>query len=406
MRSRSWLQILAMALLALFSAAPPAAGSGFALYEMGARASALGGAMVARADDPSALFFNPAGITQLPGLQFMAGFTAIMPTVEIDTHLGPLTQVNNMRETPFFPPHLYGTYQLSPRVWLGMGIFAPFGLGVEFSPTWPGRINNIKTSISSMDLNPTIAVKVNDQISLAAGLDVMYFNFYMRRDLPLPLLGFQDTSLKGDSWGVGANVGVHFKPADFLAIGVSYRSQVKQTVGADAKFAPAAFLNADASGSIILPDMILAGVMFKPIPRLSLEVGCIWTHWGLFHQLDFKFNNPLGTLSEPKKWHDAWRWHLGAEYRVNDWLDLRAGYIFDQEPMSDLDADFIVPTSDRHFFCVGPGFRWRQFTLDLSYSYMFMGDLDVKVSRALGFVPATYSDRHAHLVGATLGYKF
>jgi long-chain fatty acid transport protein len=406
MRSPSWLQLVVPALLALFLGSGPASGSGFALFEMGARASALGGAMVGRADDPSALFFNPAGITQLPGLQTMAGFTAIMPAVEIDTHLGPLTQANHMRGTTFFPPHLYGTYQLSPRVWLGMGIFAPFGLGVEFSPTWPGRSNNIKTAISSMALNPTIAVKVNNQISLAAGLDLMYFNFYMRRALPLPLLGFQDTSLKGDSWGVGFNAGVHFKPADFLAVGVSYRSQVKQTVGADAQFAPATFLNSGATGSVILPDMILAGVMIKPIPRLSLEVGFIWTHWGLFRQLDFRFNNPLGTLSEPKKWHDAWRWHLGAEYRVTDWLDLRAGYIYDQEPMSDLNADFIVPASDRHYFCVGPGFRWRQFTFDLSYSYMFMGSQDVKVSQSLGFVPATYTDRHAHLVGVSLGYKF
>jgi len=404
-RRYRWL-ILALALAPVFLWQQPGLGSGFALYEDGARASSLGGAVVGRADDLSALFYNPAGITQLPGLQVMAGFTAIMPNADLATHLGPFTAQNKMKPDVFFPPHLYGSYQVSQRLWLGLGIFAPFGLGVEFNPNWPGRVNNIKTAISSLDINPNIALKVTEQLSLAAGFDAMYFNFYMRRALPLPVLGFQDTSLKGDSWGYGFNTALHFKPADFLALGISYRSQVRQSVPADARFTPASVLNADAQGSVILPDMIFTGLMARPIPRLSLEAGFIWTHWQLFRQLDFKFNNPLGTLSEPKHWHDTWRWQFGAEYRVADWLDLRAGYAFDQEPIPSRYADFIVPGSDRHFFSVGPGFRWRQFTLDLSYTYMFMADKNITSSNAFGFVPATYQDRHAHLLGVSLGYKY
>ena len=85
---------------------------------------------------------------------------------------------------------------------------------------------------------------------------------------------------------------------------------------------------------------------------------------------------------------------------------MRAGYAFDQEPIRSDFTDFIVPASDRHYFSMGPGFRWRGFTLDLSYTYMFMGDQNIRFSRAFGFVPATYQDRHAHIVGASLGYKF
>ena len=401
-----WLwQVLVLVLAAVLGGPQPSCGSGFALYEAGARARALGGAVVGRADDLSALFYNPAGITQLPNLQAMAGFTAILPSTEIVTHPGGINQHNHMKENAFFPPHFYLSYQVSKSVWLGLGVFSPFGLGVEFKPGWPGSINNIKTTISTININPTVAVKITDYLSAAAGLDIMYFDMEMRRVLPLAT-GFQDTTLKGDSFGIGFNLGLHFKPVDYLAVGISYRSQVKQDVHGDATFAPASNLNCDFQGSTILPDMIFTGVMIKPIKPLTLEVGFIWTHWGLFRQMVFNFKNPLGTLIEQKNWRDAWRLQMGVEYKATDWLDLRAGYVFDGEPIRNGFADYIVPASDRHYFSFGPGFRWRMFTLDLSYTFMFMADNNINQSAALGFLPSKYQDRHAHLFGASLGVKF
>jgi long-chain fatty acid transport protein len=403
-----WLwQVLVLVLAAVLGGPQPSCGSGFALYEAGARATALGGAVVGRADDLSALFYNPAGITQLPSLQAMAGGTIIIPSTEIVTHPGGIKQHTHMKENVFFPPHLYLSYQVSKSIWLGLGVLSPFGLGVEFNAGWPGSINNIKTTVSTININPNIAVKITDYLSCAAGFDVMYFDLEMRRVLPLPLpTGFQDTTLKGDSFGYGFNLGLHFKPADFLAVGISYRSQIKEDVHGDVEFAPASPLNCDFQGSTILPDMIFTGVMIKPIKPLTLEVGFIWTHWGLFRQMVFNLENPLGTLIEQKNWRDAWRLQVGLEYKAADWLDLRAGYVFDGEPIRNGFADYIVPASDRHYFSFGPGFRWRQFTLDLSYTFMFMADKNINQSAALGFLPSEYKDRHAHLLGASLGVKF
>lgn len=382
-------------------------GSGFALYEAGARGSALGCAVVARADDLSAIFFNPAGLVQLPGFRVMGGFSIFVPRVEIVTHSGGMDTRTLMDSQVSAAPHFFASYQLADRVWLGLGINSPFGLGIRYSDTWPGNVNTVKATIQTLNVNPTIAVKITDYLAAGAGLDVMYFNFKLERLLPLPFLGPQNLQLKGDTWGLGFNLGLHLKPHDGISLGVSYRSQVKQHIEGPARFQSFNALDTRASGSIILPDMIFAGIMLRPLEKLSVEAGFIWTHWSLFKNFEVKFDNVLGTLSERKGWHDTWRCQVGVEYRALPWLDLRAGYALENEPMPDRYADYLVPTSDRrHNFSLGTGFRWRAMTIDLAYSLVVMPDRTVTSSLATGVLPSTYQGRLSHAIVCSLGYKF
>jgi long-chain fatty acid transport protein len=382
-------------------------GSGFALYEAGARSSSLAGAVVARADDLSAIFYNPAGLVQLPKIQIMCGFTTVIPRVEIFTHLGPVATPNLMQSSVSFAPHFYASYQVGERVWLGLGLNSPFGLGIQYNHNWPGRFNTVRATIQTLNLNPTVAVKVTDYLSVGAGLDIMYLSFNLKRILPIPLLGPQALDLQGGSWGLGFNLGLLLKPLDYLAVGVSYRSQVKQEVEGKARFRPFSTFDGDASGSIVLPDMIFAGIMVRPLKQLSVEGGIIWTHWDLFKRLDVKFSNTLGTLSEPKEWHNTWRGQLGVEYKALTWLDLRAGYAFENEPMPDRFADYLMPSTDRrHNFAVGTGFHWHTVSLDLAYTMVLMMDRTVNNSRATGVLPSDYQGRLSHVVALSVGYKF
>lgn len=382
-------------------------GSGFGLFEAGARGSALMGTMVARADDPSAIFYNPAGLVQLPGFQVMGGFSFIVPRVEIVTHFGGVDTPTLMDSHVSAVPHLFATYRVTDRVWLGLGLNAPFGLGIKYNDDWLGGVNVIKADIQTLNLNPTVAVKITDYLAAGAGLDIMYFKFDMQRILPLPLVGPQTLHLEGDTWGVGFNLGLHLKPCDDLSLGISYRSQVRQQITGPAQFQPYNTLNASAKGSIILPDMVFAGIMVRPLDKLSVEVGVIWTRWSLFRNFDVKFDNVLGTLSDRKNWHDTWRGQLGVEYRVLPWLDLRAGYSLENEPMPDRSVDYLVPSSDRrHNFSFGPGFRWRAMTMDLAYTLVYMPDRTVNNSLAAGVLPSTFQGRLSHVVVCSLGYKF
>jgi len=407
MGSKSRWCILVAGLGWLFVGTGQGFGSGFALYEAGARSSSLAGAVVARADDLSAIFYNPAGLVQLPKIQIMCGFTTFIPRVEIVTHLGPVATPNLMQSSVSFAPHFFASYQVGERVWLGLGLNSPFGLGIQYNANWPGSANIIKATIQTLNLNPTIAVKVTDYLSAGAGLDIMYLALNLKRVLPLPLLGPQALDLQGGSWGLGFNLGLLLKPLDYLSAGVSYRSQVRQQVNGKARFRPFNTFDGDASGSIILPDMVFAGIMVQPLKQLSVEGGIIWTHWDLFKRLDTKFSNALGALSEPKEWHNTWRGQLGVEYKAFTWLDLRAGYAFENEPMPDRFADYLVPSTDRrHNFSCGTGFHWRAMTLDLAYTMVLMMDRTVNNSRAAGVLASDFQGRLSHVVVMSVGYKF
>ncbi len=406
MSERGWLALIA-AWGCLIVAPASVSGSGFALFEAGARGSALMGTMVARADDPSAIFYNPAGLVQLPGFQVMGGLSFILPRTEIVTHFSGVETRTLMDSQVSAVPHFFTSYRINDRVCLGLGLNSPFGLGIKYNDTWPGSVNVIKADIQTLNLNPTAAVKISDYLAAGAGLDLMYFKFDMQRMLPLPLVGPQSLHLEGDNWGLGFNLGLHLKLRDDLSLGISYRSQVRQQVSGPAQFQPYKALNASASGSIILPDMIFAGIMVRPLEKLSVEAGVIWTHWSLFRNFDVKFDNALKTLSERKNWHDTWRGQLGVEYRVLPWLDLRAGYSLENEPMPDRYVDYLVPSTDRrHNFSCGAGFRWWAMTMDLAYTLVYMPERTVNTSVAPGVLPSTFQGRLSHVLVCTLGYKF
>jgi long-chain fatty acid transport protein len=431
MRRKSGFGVLLLAAMLVFAAAQQSLGAGFALFEGSARGNALGGAMVGRADDPSALFYNPAGITQLPGIQFMAGATVILPTTTVDTFQGGAKTSTETEDNVFAPPHVYATYQFNDSLWFGLGIYSPFGLGTEFPESWPGRYNNYKAFIETISINPNVAYKITDQLSLAAGFTAMWFDLTLDQKInpgailriPTPQSQDIDSHLTGDTWGYGFNVALHYKPTDWMALGFAYRSEVKQHVDGNADFTkparsvvPASWFNdTDASGSIKLPGEVFLGAMFKPCQNVTWEVGGVLTMWSSFRDLTINFDNPIVLLPPPlpsvnqqraiKNWDDEWRFNTGIEYKALDWLDLRVGYVFDMDPTRSKFADYLVPSNDRHLFSGGAGFHWNKWTLDLSYTYLLTEDRDVFNSVTSGVLPSKFKDADAHLIGISLSYK-
>jgi long-chain fatty acid transport protein len=417
--------LLAVVASMVFSA-EVCSGSGFALFEGSARGNALGGALVGRADDPSALFYNPAGITQLPGLQVMAGATFVMPTTDVTTtNPQGVSTTTSTKANTWVPPHLYATYQATDRVWLGLGIFSPFGLGTEFPENWPGASNNYKAIIQTVNINPNIAFKINDKLSFALGVDLMWMDLDIKHALPVGNNIAGGVALQGSSLGMGLNVAVHGKPYDWLRLGLSYRSQVSQNVNGDALYTKTpyyyqaglgirgAFQNTNASGSVTLPDELFLGAAMYPTKDLSFEVGLIWTRWSTYNSLAIQFGVPpsgvgSSTVTYRKDWQDVVRPFLGVEYKTTDWLDLRAGFAYDQEAINKNYVDYLVPANDRFLFSFGPGFRWQNWTLDISYTYLYIVDrTDIKARGTPDYVlPSSFSNGHANMIGCSLGYKF
>ena len=402
-RGRWFPVVILMALLS-----PTAFGAGFALYEGGTRGNVMGAAMTAVADDPSAMYFNPAGMTELEGVQVMGGLTLIAPSAKVTTTTpaGPVT--TETEDNVYIPPHLYATWGMNDRTWLGLGVYSRFGLGTEFPEDWPGRYNNYKAVAQSLSFNPNVALKVNDQVSLGAGVSAMWFDLDLRRKLPNPVMAGGpdlDFQLSGDSVGYGFNVGARWAPVESLALGVGYQSEVKQEVEGDASVSGR---KGDAGGDITLPDMIFMGMTVKPVEKWLVGLGVIRTGWSSYDELAITLDpRLLGTPSvvSPKDWDDVWRFGLGAEYELNESWTLRAGYTYDPEPGPDSTADYLVPANDRNLYSLGAGYHWKEWTIDMSYTYLVMDCRTIEPRLEQGILPSEFTDGKTHLVGLSVSRK-
>ncbi|EMG39103.1 long-chain fatty acid transport protein [Desulfocurvibacter africanus PCS] len=403
-------------------------GAGFAMYEYGARGNALGGGLVGRADDPSALAYNPAGITQLEGTGFMAGTTVINPLASVEI-AGEKVDAESKYWTP---PHLYVTQQLDDTFWFGFGLYSRYGLGIEYDSDWAGRYNMYEAQIQSISMSPTLAVKVTDWLSVAAGPEIMWFEFQQKKtvDGNGAAGGYNDPNnpafdvnadLKGDSWGYGAIAGIHVTPSEWLRLGFTYRSPVKQKVEGEAKFdrlnnatlLPLTyFTDKDAKGEITLPDSYTFGIAVYPIEKLSVEFDAVYTRWSSFDELKIEFADDLATpgtdttISE-KDWNDVWRYQFSVEYALLHWLDLRASYVYDNTPIPDAHVDYMVPANDRQLYGAGLGFHITEaLDLDLSYTYLDIKERDVDARQADGVQDSKFVDGCAHLYGISVAYRF
>jgi long-chain fatty acid transport protein len=456
MRKKLGLVFLSVVIILALSTSAFAAG--FALYEASARGNSLGGSMTARADDPSALFYNPAGITQLPKTQFSAGTTVLNPFMDVKTTgtlgfatppgypafiQGPYFSGSNQATTSlennyFFAPSLYVTQQLNDKFWIGLGTFSRFGLGVEWPTEWLGRFNSYNAEIKTFEINPSIAYKVTDNFSVAFGVSAMYMDIKLQSRIPgqvLPAKIVQnlglgaaasasaafgtnelDQKLTGDSWGYGFNVGLLYKPVEWLSLGTTYRSEVKQKVSGSAEingqtpgqlgFVPS---ETNVSGEVTLPAQLTFGVAVKPIKNLSLSFDAYMTAWSSYQSLTFDFEKPIaGSDSRTvlKNWKDVWSYRFGLEYNVTDWMDLRLSYIYDESPVPDDTIDYLLPDSDRHIFGAGLGFHKGNLSLDLSYNYLFFKDRHI-TARANDFVyESDVESAGCHIYAMQIGYKF
>lgn len=403
---------------------------GFAITDWSARGLGLAGGMVARANDASALAYNPAGITQLPGIHSMAGFTMQTPMSTVESYDSAGLRSNTDVERKYWAsPHAYLTYQYNDSLWFGLGLFTRFGMGNGYDTNWPGRYNLIDVSLQTVTLNPNVAWKVNEHFSLAFGVEFMGAMMEMNKAYP-NLAGGVDYHQNMDGMGftAGVNAAMHFRINDQWSAGLTWRSQVKPAVHGKSKWniqgmpvgaLPSGQLvtmhNSDLKGTLSLPESFAFAVAWKPMPTLSFEVGTVYTMWSQYKSLDITLVRPLNmgnadfVSKNPKKWKDTWAFNISAEYQALEWLALRAGYSYETSPMNDKNADYMAPTNGRMRFALGAGFAWDSWTVDVGYSYLIPRDLSYNASAANGtggVLRGKSHDGNSHGVSVSLGYKF
>lgn len=404
--------------LAVFSAvavAPQKAqAEGFTMTEWSARGLGLAGGMVGRANDPSAIAYNAAGITQLPGTQIMGGITIVSPygSIEAD-NVGGASHTTHVKPATWTPFHGYITHQMNDNLWLGFGMFSRFGLGNSYSGDWFGNNNVFDVGLQTVSAVPTIAYKINDMFSVAVGIEFMYLSMYEGLKIDVAPGLQNQMNLDGNSLGVGFHAGLHARFNEQWAAGLAYKSQVTHNVQGRAEFtrqiAAPSFMMLDSKvhGTIQLPDSLAFGVTYKPIDTLSFEVGTVWTRWSTYNALNIYFDQPSGSSSiNDKEWKDGWNFNASVEYKALDWLTLRAGYWYETPVVNKIHADYMVPSNGRDVLTLGAGFNWDNWTLDVAYAHIWIKPLSYDSSTVKTVRSGSSKDCHADMYSVSLGYTF
>ena len=383
--------------------------SGFSIIEQsvsGLGVSFAGGA--ASADDPSTVYFNPAGMMLLEGQQATVGVHYIMPSVKFKSEqatnfLGADLGSNNSGQAGIdkIVPNFYYTNKVSEKFAFGLGINAPFGLATEYDDTWVGRYHAIESDVMTININPAVAFAVTDKLSIGIGLNAMYMKATLSSMVDGGVAYYQATTdpshisdtdydilatNEGDDWGFGYNFGIMYQFNEDTRIGMSYRSEVKQKlegeVEADIPTTMAAFSSAfetqNIIGRITLPQSASLSAYHQINDKLAIMADITWTGWSSFDELTIEFDDTFGGKSSTtttENWDDTWRYSIGATYQATDALMLRFGTAYDQTPISDDYRTPRIPGEDRIWLSLGAGYNiLDNLVLDAAYVHLFVDD--------------------------------
>lgn len=388
-------------------------GAGFALYEYSARGTAMGGAVMANKAEAASLASNPALITQLEGTQAQLGISIV--SAEATTAV--MGQARSLKKDIWYLPNFYLTHKLNENISLGLGGFSRFGLGGEYKnhQDWVGSRLAYKVKLETFSFTPTIAVKANDELSLAMGLEAMLIGFTQDSQLVqnVPSSWYQ---LDGSGISWGGNFSFAYRPqwAEKWSLGGMYRTKIKQTLdgrlhtGGFAYLANYDLYDADAKGSITLPDSLSFGLAFNATEKLTMELGVVGTLWSTYDQIliEYKDDESAPAIHNKKNYKDTLRVSLGAEYLLTDRWALRAGYVYDQSPINEHNMDTLVPADDRHIASAGVGYTFKNWTVDAAYAHVFARSLRGYSNAQSGTLPMRYSGAKSDMYALTVGYKF
>lgn len=383
----------------LMGSAPGALALGFRNPDQGARATGQGEAFVAQADDPSAIYYNPAGLTQLEGHHLSAGGYVSFRNIEYAGPFGSAT-LND----PAYTAHLYLASDLGSGNWrFGFGVNMPFGTDSNWGDESPFVNSVTESEMMVLNYQPTVAYKFNKHWSLGVGLNI-YDGTTRLESLPFaPFLPQAQLRFHGSGLAAGTTIGVLYKLNDQHSFGATYRSPFRIEFDGSAKVS-GVVPKANAQAIIDFPQSAILGYAFRPIQKLKLEVDVEWTDWDVLNDVTLESGNALDGTTIAYRYKSSFYFEVGAQYDLTDHWAVRAGYIFSENSVPEETFSATTPDADRHVFSVGAGFRGARGSVDLVYQFSLSEDRDVDQSENLTANGTWKSQAHALMLTATVKF--
>lgn len=354
-------------------------------YGTGAKATALGGAFSAMADDPFAVYYNPAGLTGIEKRMISAGTLLITPDMEVNNYKvnGGFSNLDPRLKAPtnftsksktLVSPHLGIALPINDRFSFGVAAYAPWGMEVEWSQDLaknPGAYNSFHSYYMREVVTPSLAYKISDRLSVGAGVSLGKSK--TGNECYMASLGGKKTEAElEDDFNYSFNAGIMYAPTDKITLGLTYRGRTETDFEGDLEVEGMGKV-ADVKLDYDHPEQV-QGDPYTPddAGKISLEMDMVWTNWSINKSQTEHVTYGSGkakVLAIPRNWEDTKQYRFGAQWQVKEYLALRTGYIYDPTPVPDSSMDFVWPDADKQTYSVGAGLELGDFIIDTTVTY-------------------------------------
>lgn len=374
---------------------------GYAVNVQGAKQIGMGHVGVAINWDASSMQFNPGALATLDAKYSLSmGGSLVWSNTEY-THPTNST-LNSKTDNPIATPfYLYGSAKLNDKLAVGLAVYTPFGSSNVWGDKWDGRYLIQEIALKSIYIQPTVSYKINDWISVGAGLNIVYGQFDLEKAVDLrglaqnPSAPDGKATLSGSKVQYGYNLGIFLQPTEKLNVGISYRSKVDVDLDykdGDVEFSvPTAFSTLFPSGGINatlpLPASLNVGFAYQIDEKWLVSADVNFVQWNVYESLNFDFENetfvtiptsPTTTVNVPvvadtestRDWDNAMSYRIGAQYSYNEKLDLRAGFYYDETPVQN--NHYAPETPGANKIGITGGFSYLlndKFSIDAAFIY-------------------------------------
>lgn len=408
--------------------------SGFAIS--GKSASNLGNAFsgtTVLAEDASVVYTNPAAMQDMTDQHISVLMHAIGSNIDFKDKGSSTTGSSTASvNDPHYVPNFYYVTPLSSDVHFGLGIYSPFGLGLDYNDNWKGRYITTRSDMKVVNFSPALSFRASDKLNLGVGIDVQYINATLENAMDFNTLcaayvgagvlgsctpsGDGTQKLTGDSWSEGYSFGLTYDMNSATRLGMTFHSATRHDVSGNSEFtnqpaemlAANMFADTNAKLTLMLPETFSLGVSHKVSPKLQLMADATWTGWSRYDELVVSFANNTPTSRTVENWQDTWRYSIGGNYRVSDsWL-LRAGISHDPTPIPDAQhRSPRIPGSTRNWVSLGSNvILSKGISMDLAASYTIPVTYKIDNTDALGHNLKGEYDSEILYLTAQLNWQF
>jgi long-chain fatty acid transport protein len=375
-RSRSRL----LALIIVSSSIVNVSANGFRLASQDGFATARGEAFAATANNASAIYYNPAGITQLEGNNVRGGLYGIYLNQSfVPTNGAPNSGTYHNSDNLAAVPQLFYTY--TPKdspLSFGLGVYAPYGGRIDWPQNTGFRAVATEGSLQYFRVNPVIAFKLAPNLSIGGGVMVDYGKIDLEQGLSAAPQPPNFYRFKGNGWSVGYNLGVLWQPGEKISLGATFRSATQFTMDGHTEFEKYSsgipYTSLPAHADFTFPLTAVVGISYRPTPKWNLEFDADYTDWNSFGTVTIYQQgtpppggpqNPVLTLD----WRASWMYEIGVTRYFDRGWHVSAGYVYNETSVPDAYYTPLAADLNRHFFSIGAGRKGKRFDFDVTYQF-------------------------------------